>query len=262
MINGPVWNPEILQDEGEAPTILAVGDSWFWYLNNNLLNPLYRILNKYNKHIILAFGANGAEAAEYDSGPIFAQIKSNLNPIEGYGKTIKAVFLSGGGNDLAGVKDFTKILRPDCSAAYSPEQCLKEGEPEQFFNAVTAHLLNVVSEVDRCIPGTPVFIHGYDYANPNGKGFLGLGQWLQFPMESCHVNNALHQPLINHLIDAYWCALKEAQAQHPNIYLVDQRGTLQRNEWANELHPTVAGFNKVAECWKHELLHAGLISNI
>jgi hypothetical protein len=40
---------------------------------------------------------------------------------------------------------------------------------------------------------------------------------------------------------------------------VDQRGTLDRDEWANELHPTPGGFRKVAKCWIPELEAAGLI---
>lgn len=29
MINGPIWDESRL--EGNSPTILAIGDSWFWY---------------------------------------------------------------------------------------------------------------------------------------------------------------------------------------------------------------------------------------
>ena len=254
MINGPVWNEDILKQESAFPTVLAVGDSWFWYLKNNLANPLHRILNKRESNIMLVRGSNGAEAVEYKAGPIRQQIEWDLDKKKGYGKNIRAVFLSGGGNDLAGPEDFVQVLLSDCSGAKHPEQCLQSNQPNILFNTVTSALLSVVELVEKLIPGTPVFVHSYDYANPNGKGFLGLGQWLQYPMNRCKVPKKLHQPLIDYLIDAYWNALNEAQKKAPTLNLVDQRGTLAREEWANELHPTSSGFNKIAKLWE-PILH-------
>lgn len=250
MINGPVWNEDILKNEVVAPTILAIGDSWFWYLKNNLVIPLHKILNKRKNHVILVRGANGANASEFQSGPIRKQIEFDLDKKIGYGSNIKSVFLSGGGNDLAGPDDFAKILLKDCSIATTPTQCLKEGQPKNLFNKVTHALISVIDLVEKNIPGTPVFVHSYDYANPNGKGFLGLGQWLQYPMNECKVPPKLHQPLVNHLIDSYWEALVSAQKTIPTLNLIDQRGTLERDDWANELHPVPSGFNRLAKLWE------------
>ena len=66
MINGPVWDERQL--DGISPTILAIGDSWFWYPFNNLANPLHRILNRSREHIILVRGRNGATTSEYVKG--------------------------------------------------------------------------------------------------------------------------------------------------------------------------------------------------
>lgn len=258
MINGPVWDEEILKQESTFPTVLAVGDSWFWYLKNNLANPLHKILNKRKSHVMLVRGANGAEAIEYKSGPIRQQIEWDLDKKRGYGKTIQAVFLSGGGNDLAGPDDFVQVLLPDCSGAKKPEQCLQKNQPSMLFGTVSDALLSVVALVEQKIRGTPVFVHSYDYANPNGKGFLGLGQWLQYPMNLRKVPQKLHQPLINLLIDAYWDSLLEAQKKAPTLNLINQRGTLAREEWANELHPTSRGFNKVAKLWEPILRTKGI----
>lgn len=98
MINGPVWDERQL--DGTSPTILAIGDSWFWYPFNNLANPLHRILNRSREHIILVRGRNGATTSEYVKGRIREQIEWDLDKAHGYGRTIQAVFLSGGGNDL------------------------------------------------------------------------------------------------------------------------------------------------------------------
>ncbi|MFG6466250.1 SGNH/GDSL hydrolase family protein [Roseateles sp. BYS87W] len=260
MITGPVWNEQELSAEGVFPTVLAVGDSWFWYLKSNLLNGLHKILNEGREHIILVRGANGAEAREYVTGLIRAQLERDLNPVTGYGKALKAVFVSGGGNDLAGPKDFVPLLRPDCSAATSATDCFKTNQPGDLFKEVINAHTSTVSLVQSLIPGTPVFLHGYDYANPNGLGFLGFGQWLQVPMDMCKVPRALQQEVVNHCINTYWTQLEELQKSFPGVVrLVDQRGTLKPEDWANELHPTPAGFRRLANRWKPELKAAGLI---
>ena len=259
MINGPVWNEQDLSREGVFPTVLAVGDSWFWYLKSNLLITLHKLLNKRQQHIVLVRGANGAEAVEYTSGLVRTQIEWDLDPVKGYGKTLRAVLLSGGGNDLAGPDDFVPLLKPDCSAEVLPQDCFAPGQPDALFQTVANALRQTVDLVQQKIPGTPVFIHGYDYANPNGIGFLGLGQWLQYPMDLCKVPRGLQQGVVNFCIDTYWehlTALRDAYGGV--VHLVDQRGTLDRTDWANELHPTPAGFRRLAKCWEPVLQQAGV----
>jgi lysophospholipase L1-like esterase len=261
MINGPVWNEQELIQQGVFPSVLAVGDSWFWYLKSNLLIGLHKLMNQGRNHIILVRGANGAEATEYTSGAIRQQLAWDLNTVKGYGKTLEAVLVSGGGNDLAGPEDFVPLLLPNCSNATTAAACFKPGEPDALFKTVTAAHASTIDLVQQHLPGKPVFLHGYDYANPNGLGFLGFGQWLRVPMDMCQVPRPLQQSVVNHCIDTYWTALKALQARYPAgvVRLVDQRGTLAPTDWANELHPTPAGFRQLAKRWKPELKAAGLI---
>ena len=259
MINKPVWDESILTRDGLFPTVLAIGDSWFWYPKNNLLNQLHKRLNRKKRHIILVRGHSGAEAVEYESGPIREQIERDLDRKKGYGRTIKAVFLSGGGNDFAGRDDLGKLLLEDCSNASSAFACLRSGQPKQLFSTVIDALLSVVTLVEEKIPGTPVFVHSYDYPPPNGKGFLGLGQWLQYPMDEANVDRALQPEVVKLLIDEFWLCLEEAQAKAPTLQLVDGRHTLKpEDDWANELHPTVRGFNRLAKCWRPALERTGI----
>lgn len=258
MINGPIWNESELSANDVFPTILAIGDSWFWYPKNNLATPLHKILNRNKAHIMLVRGHNGAESIEYMSGPIRAQIEIDLDKIKGYGKTLKAVFISGGGNDFAGKDDMLALLQKNCSTANTSQQCFKNNQPKILFGKVQSALLSVVDLVQKKIPGTPVFVHGYDYANPNGKGFFGIGQWLQYPMDSCNVRRDLHQAVVNMLIDQFRLILENTCNQAPTLRLVDERNTLKPDDWANELHPTMPGFNRLAKCWKPVLESAGI----
>lgn len=152
MINGPVWNEAEIQP-GDTPTVLAIGDSWFWYPRNNLAIPLHRILNRSSNHVILVRGHNGAEAVEYENGPIRKQIEWDLDKKIGYGRTIRAVFLSGGGNDFAGRDDMRALLKGDCSSLSDPSQCFRASQPAQLFEAVQKALLSVVDLVAEKLPG-------------------------------------------------------------------------------------------------------------
>jgi hypothetical protein len=258
MPNGPVWNESLLKADGVFPTVLAIGDSWFWYPKNNLAIPLHKILNRRRTHVMLVRGHNGAEAVEYQTGPVRAQIESDLDVVRGYGRTLKAVFISGGGNDFAGKDDLPSLLLPDCSAKTSAESCLSPGQPGQLFDTVMDALQSVYDLVQQKIPGTPVFVHGYDYPCPNGKGFLGLGQWLQYPMDQCKVPRALHQQVVNQLIDRFADTLRSVQRAAPHLHVVDEVTTLTPADWANELHPTPAGFNRLAKCWRPALEAVGI----
>lgn len=253
--NGP-WLGESQVPETFSPSVVALGDSWFWYLKNNLIFPLQRIINENGATPILVLGANGAEAEEYTMPTYSGQLDRVLDPRLGYGRTVRAVFLSGSGNDVAGTDDFPVLLRQDCSGASSADDCFKAGEPLSTARRLTRFLLDVHDRVQSLIPGTPVVVHGYDYAIPTGKGFLGLGQWLQDPMDSVGVARRFQRAVVKRLIDAV--ADAQAEAILPTFLPIDTRDTLLDNQWANELHPTPGGFTKIAKRWRTPLRQLGL----
>jgi hypothetical protein len=254
--NGP-WHGETQVPETFSPTFVALGDSWFWYPNNNLSYPLQRFLNTNGAQPILVLGASGADAEEYTQQTYTQQLERVLDRNLGYGRTVRAVFLSGGGNDVAGTDDFPLLLKADCSGAQVAEDCFRAGEPQRTARTITGYLKSVHDMVQQLIPGTPVLIHTYDYAIPNGKGFLGLGQWLRDPMDSAGVARGLQRRVVRLLIDAL--AQAQLDAMMPTFLSVESRDTLVPDEWANELHPTVGGFNRIARCWRTPLRQLGLV---
>ena len=65
---------------------------------------------------------------------------------------------------------------------------------------------------------------------------------------------------MRYLIDAFQAMVTDIAAGDPShLLIVDSRGTLSDNDWANELHPKGKGFKKIAkECWKPILMDTGL----
>ncbi|HNV59210.1 MAG TPA: SGNH/GDSL hydrolase family protein, partial [Rhodoferax sp.] len=100
------WDENLMKNDGKLPSILAIGDSWFWYPlpGGSLINYIGPVVEK-KSHVILAKGMNGAEAFDYVDGKYARSVREALRL---YGAGLSAAFISGGGNDFAGFND----LRP------------------------------------------------------------------------------------------------------------------------------------------------------
>lgn len=237
----PYWDEREMLEANERPEILAIGDSWFWYPFNNLLNPIFNLTGR---RIIYALGANGAEVTEYVGKRFQKQIAETL---EFYKGNIRVVIISGGGNDFAGLDDFDLILRDDCSAATTIAECYEAGQPKVLFDTIETAYRMLVLVILRAIPHAQIVTHNYDYAVPTGQGLLGMGNWLKKPMSLARVKTELQAPLVNDLINKLGQRLKKvAKDNSGNVTFISSAGTLAPGEWANELHPTPLGFEKMA----------------
>jgi hypothetical protein len=132
-------------------------------------------------------------------------------------------------------------------------------QPEKLLASAVGNLAEIADLVASKLPGIPVLIHGYDYACPSGKDFYGLGQWLQYPMDTAKIKRSIQQGVVNDLLDTFAEKLNEVAKDCKNIHAVNCLGTLKSEEWANELHPVRSGFNKLAKKWSPVLQATGLI---
>lgn len=251
MPNKPYWDETEMVNDGQGAEILALGDSWFWYPVNNLLNPISRWTGG---RTILAYGAVGAEARGYLNPYYFDNFSRCLKT---YGK-IRAVLISGGGNDIAGLDDFPKLLKADCTGIGTPQECFQPGKVKALFDDIIAVYQKLADEVGKRRPEATLFTHQYDHAIPDGRGFLGLGQWLKAPMDLCKVKPSLQQAVVTWLIDAFGERLEKLEAANGGrVVFLRTAGTLDPDDWANELHPWPKGFNKMARLhWVPAINHA------
>jgi hypothetical protein len=247
------WNDSArLLDAGETIEVLALGDSWFHYPVNNLITPLYTALEQPTVYVI---GENGARADELCTGSWLANLRRML---AGY-PSIRLACISAGGNDFAGVGDLDdKILAPDCSGAATVDECYRATQPAAVFAAVEHAYRTILATIAGVRPDLPVLVHNYDYALPNGKSLLGLRGWLKLPMDNDRVPDAgapgggLRRDIVRDLIDQFTLTLDTlaSTVALPRVDLVWSAGTLADADWANELHPKPAGFEKIVnDCW-------------
>jgi hypothetical protein len=99
---------------------------------------------------------------------------------------------------------------------------------------------------------------GYDYPWPHGReviSFLGwrIGPWFDntFNHKNYPNNNAADLKVRHDIVVKFMDSLNtmlKGLAAPPDVLHVDLTGTLQtKNDWANELHPTNAGFKVLAD---------------
>ena len=257
----PFWGSEnVMQSLGLSPDILAYGDSWFWYPNNDLLIPINAFW--LGTKTLLAKGKAGAEMRELAGGT--PRLWNDFRAALGGYPTIQVVLLSGGGNDLAGLEHFQALLRLDCTGATGVDDCFDPGDPAQGIERqpwralrdVALNYQKVIDFVRSVSPALPVVLQGYDYAIPTGLGFggihgglFGLGDWLEQPMIERQVPVALRNDIVRRIMDDFAQVLRALAdpAQNHDVHLVETVGTLDAGDWANELHPTPHGFEKLAE---------------
>ena len=252
------WTPN------EFPAVLAIGDSWFWYPANNILEALARHpkLKDGYQHMV-RLGQNGALLSEYVDlpgrpGKLSERLKLLLrrDPMQYF-----SVFaVSGAGNDAV---DYSLGLIRDCRNASTPEACVSAEGMRSLIHVITQAMSLLLHEVlwafDAQQRQPVVLLHGYDYPVPDGRpftlaGFPAQGPWLAKAMNACQVDADLEfrKGVARIVIDR----LNEAFARYAQpgsgIDFIDSRGTLDSGagyqaDWANELHPTRAGFDRIVD---------------
>lgn len=255
------WSTAELDRDHKTPTILAIGDSWFWYPfpGGSLTSYLGPIVDS-KEHVILAKGMNGAAAFDYVDGKYRKDV---IHALHFYGSGLSAVFISGGGNDFAGFNDMRPLLRLDCTDATTAADCFKSGDGglSDFLERMELYYRTLIGRIYTYTSlDCHIITHSYDYAIPDGRGVLGKAGWLKPALVDAGVPEHLQQDCVRYLIDRFHGMLESVCAMdRKHLLIVDSRGTLGPDDWANELHPKGKGFKKIAkERWTPVLQAANL----
>jgi len=267
------WEP------GKFPTMLAIGDSWFWYPKNNLLEALaaHASLKDGYQHMV-CLGQNGALLSDYVDVPgrpghFAAKLDELLGPDPM--QYITVFLVSGAGNDAV---DYGLGLADDCSGASTPQECMSAEGLHTLLGEITKAMSLLIHEVLWAFDAQKrmpiVVLHGYDYAVPDNRGFGPIdaplaGPWLAPAMESRSVpkDRELRKGVVRLLIDGINEAFARYARPGSGIHFIDSRGCLDsgtgyRTDWANELHPTRKGFDRIVdERWIPLFRRLGIAKN-
>ena len=256
------WDDRYFGIDAQFPSILAIGDSWFWYPfpGGSLLNHLGPMVKR-KEHNILAIGNNGAEAFDYVFGTYEKAVRRGLKM---HATSILGVFISGGGNDFAGFSDLRPLLQMNCANATSAKDCFRtdlDGSLTSLMDKISNSYTTLIGRIlISAHQDVRIFIHTYSYARPTGIGVFGGSSWLKAALDDAKVPQHLQGKCLIFVLDMFADRLQKiAGVNKGSVVLVDSRMTLDSTDWANELHPTPGGFRKIAtQDWEPLLISAGL----
>jgi hypothetical protein len=269
-----IYKPEERWDNADIgyPSALAIGDSWFWYVNNNILGTMinHRALSDDHRNIQLV-GYNGARLKDYvGEGKYADTVEHFLRP--GFVDVFSEFYISGAGNDAVAVD---LALHDHCPPGTNADAWIDDRGMDDMLFRLRQSLTRLIAGIrfakrDSASP-PPIFVHGYDYPIPDGRGFeFGLihaGPWLAPAMDERGVppDMALRGQIARILIDRLNDdLLAPLAAATPGVVYIDSRGILPRDGtyrdyWANEMHPTNLGFRRLFEqAWLPRLFEHGI----
>lgn len=240
-------------DNPTARRALCFGDSWFQYpfkavdLNKQLARHFKRTL-------FLNQSVAGRDSASWKIG--LPQVQ---RAIQAY--AFDAILLSGGGNDVVGDELVEFLKMPDQPQSLGSTDwgvvppVVRDHVRLETFEHALRYAMKDLGQVVQCrdlfSAQSIVYVHTYDYIYPDGRGFQGKlkGPWVQPALLAVGLTDTRRQrELTNWLLDQFRRVLKAFVSQHRNVRLVDSLDVLtSKAQWANEIHPTPAGFRAIAD---------------
>lgn len=165
-----------------------------------------------------------------------------------------AMLFSGGGNDI--VDNPMVLWIKDFNSSLPPAALIHKARLDAVLALVRAGYEDLIGLRDSLSPQTHLFLHGYDFAIPDGRGFCHLGPWLKptfdlrgFPTQASRF------AVTKILLQQFAAMLQTLETSHAKVTFINGQGTLspQPSSWHNELHPSKAGFKAFATLFHQKL---------
>ncbi len=246
--------------------LIAEGDSWFDYPRRDVVSAL-RSEHSFDVRSVAHYGHRVEDMAY--GGRQLHDFSQKLEDALRAGNRVRAVLLSGGGNDIAG-DEFALLINHALSPIGGINDDVVRGIIDVRIQDAYVTLISAINRIaqrwlNRVLP---VIVHGYANPVPDGRGFAGgfwllPGPWLEpgfrqkgFVLPNGRVDLARCTPMMEVLI-ARFNAMLQGLERLPQlegaVRYVDLRPVLNNDlqqyeeDWANELHPTQSAFRRVAE---------------
>lgn len=252
--------------------LVAQGDSWFDYPGDDIIN----YLRDSHGHFIDNMAIAGATLNDIvyglmpeHWGGIFGsnkvhritQLIDNMTRVHAEHEKLgplRGVLLSGGGNDIAGPEFFSFLNNKD-AITRNPNAKVVEGVVTETFKSAYTHMINVIHDKAEEIGlnNLQIFIQGYDYPWPDGRGFTlfnVVGPWFHeaFNQKNYFLDDKnglnVRREIVKGFIKSFNDMIASIAKDYPYVHHVDLQGVLGEDYdlWANELHPTSDGFKILA----------------
>ena len=231
---------------GRGPlNLYADGDSWFEYpLSRETIGWLRA--DGHPTPAINNQAHHGDSAVERLGLAKRERLIANLNATD-HG-AYDALLFSAGGNDIAGDSFVLWILK--YARGMDPAHGIDRQRLACELGVIKGAFDDLIAIRDGYDPECTVFLHGYDFAYPTGiPACPSVGPWLKPSLDfQGWTDPTLAQGIVKEALLAFDRLLTQIEHDHKNVIYVRTQGTLSStSDWANELHPTRAGFENIAK---------------
>ncbi len=235
--------------------IVATGDSWFNYpLTGNIPFGTTDTIAELRDQLADGTVMLNLAVAGDPTTEVLGVTKRNrlIRALTQQKAPVDAILFSGGGDDFAG--DLFRFWLAEGSPDMAPEQALSPVF-DNILAIVAYGYRDLIALRDAVVPNAKIFVHGYDYAWPTGKGvdWAGLGPWLYpslhdrgWMTDTSPAQLTRGRAIVRMMLDRFGTVLDGLASD--TVKVVPTKGVLGDNPdaWANELHPNPAGFRAVA----------------
>lgn len=244
----------------ERPLLVAEGDSWFQF--PLLIKEVVDQLGK--DHLVWCVSAAGDTAGNM----VFAS-PEYMDALRRHKRKVAGFLFSAAGNDIIGedegATDRTPALinilkRPAEEGSTEPADYIDIavlGEKLAFLREAYEKMIGDIRD-DPAFDALPIFIHGYDIPFPypwkddkRNPYWADKDQWLGSAFKHHGIDSPdLRRQILKLLIDALYDMFNKlaGDPEQTGIYVVDCRNAMPKvTDWADEIHGTSEGFEKVAK---------------
>jgi hypothetical protein len=246
--------------------LLAEGDSWFDiftpfdFVQPNLLHAIQTPW----KAAVVDISHVGDTAEQMVTGKQAVQTAQFLDMFK-----FDCLLLSAGGNDLKdafaeayidAIGAATRSKRRKPARSIDVKSRVANGIIDQVCQSIAKWI--AIRDSSKMNYATPLVLHGYDYLQPRPagarltrNGLVVRGPWIYPVLVHAGKDDAQMLTIARGVIDDFNNALQKRVGGIPNVHLLDTRNTLvpaaprtdaQSNDFMDEIHPTPAGFGKLA----------------
>ena len=234
-------------DTTRSLILFADGDSWFDYpLPILAANDVITSIGNHGtpQPLILNLAHFGDEARNLLGVQQRERIITNLKDAEN--GAFDAILFSAGGNDTVG-NPFCLWIK-NFAPGMTPSEGINQPRLDAVLDVVRSAHEDLISVRNQFAPHALLFFHAYDFAIPNGEGVFDdlIGPWLK---PSLDFRDWRQLPAAAEVVRQFLLGFREMlvkiAASHDGVVFVETQGTLAPDDWANELHPTPTGFDKI-----------------
>jgi hypothetical protein len=244
--------------------ILAEGDSWFAYPRRFIAlgqsSNIVQILAEQSSYVIYSTASIGDEAVTMMSGEQKYGFTKRLSSTE-----FDLVLFSGGGNDIVGKYDFDYFLK-DRNSAEDWRDCIEMNRLDNKLDQIESVYIELMERVNLYSVNRAVKVvsHNYDFCTPSPQGYelfdiFPIGESWMYPYlhRKNFIDEEEQREVIRFMLQRFGRRLQRVQDQYPGrLFIAHTQGTLEKNHWRNEIHPTPDGFRKIAALIEQQIARA------